>query len=101
MSKTTGNDSKLAHRVSQQQTRLNCMPKTQLVVKTTAPPKRDFEKERQMEYEEQRAVWSLEGFSGLSVRERLKSGGKDFRARQSVVIVFLTRPTGNSRCMET
>ena len=61
MSKTTGNDSKLAHRVSQQQTWLNCMPKTQLVVKTTAPPKQDFKKERQIKYEEQRAILSREG----------------------------------------
>jgi len=61
MPKQMGKGCKAATRIAQQTTWLESAPKTQRVFKTTAPPQDDSEKEKQIEFEEQRAIWSREG----------------------------------------
>jgi hypothetical protein len=48
-------------RIAQQETWLKSAPKTQRVFKKTSPPQDDFKQEKQMEFEEQRQIWSREG----------------------------------------
>jgi hypothetical protein len=47
--------------MASQNTWLNSMPKTQLVLKPPVPTQKDLEKEQQVRYEKQQAIWAREG----------------------------------------